>query len=251
MDFRDIIYEKQGRVCWIKLNRPKVLNALSPNLVLELKHAFLDVYKDDNIRVVVMTGEGRAFSAGVDLKEMNKSIQGGNFTEEDIIDIGREVINLIQTMPKVAIAMVNGYCFTGALELVLPFDLIVAAEEAKLGDTHTKWGIAPRWGMTQRLPQLVGILKAREMSFTAKTVSGKEAQRIGLVNRAVPLKDLKATVEELAEDIMKNSQQAIAAMKSLYYQGSHTTLRDGLEIEAEAEFEITDKEETLRSFAKD
>ena len=248
MDYQDILYRKQNNIAWISLNRPKVLNALSPNLVIELKHAFMEVFKDDDIRIAVLTGEGKAFSAGVDLKKMNETIQGGNFTESEILEVGKEMINLIQTMPKVTIAMVNGYCFTGAMELMLTFDLIYAAEDAQIGDTHAKWGIIPKWGMSQRLPQLVGVLKARELSFTAKTVSGKEAERIGLVNKAVPLDQLKATVEGVAKDIAQNSPQTIAAIKSLYYQGMHTTLKEGLDIEAEAEFEITDREDELRGF---
>lgn len=248
MDYQDIILNKQNQIAWISLNRPEVLNALSPNLVLELRHAFMDISKDENIRIAVLTGEGRAFSAGVDLKKMNETIQGGNFTEAEILEVGRELIHIIQTMPKVAIAMVNGYCFTGAMELMLTFDLIYASEDAQIGDTHAKWGIIPKWGMSQRLPQFVGILKARELSFTAKTVSGKEAARIGLVNNAVPADQLRGTVENVAADILKNSPQTIAAIKSLYYQGMHTTLKEGLEIEAEAVFEITDREEALRGF---
>lgn len=250
MEYNDLIYKKENHTAWISLNRPDVLNALSPGLVMELNKAIKEASEDEEIRVVVLTGEGRAFSAGVDLKEMNKSIQGGKFTQAEIIESGREMFEVIETMPKVAIAMVNGFCFTGALELILPFDIIIAAEEAKLGDTHAKWGILPKWGMTQRLPQKVGILKAREMSFTAQTVSGKEAERIGLVNRAVPLDQLKQTVQEMADTIANNSAQTIGAMKTLYYEGAHTTLKEGLEIEAAFDTTISDRDEVLRGFGK-
>jgi enoyl-CoA hydratase/carnithine racemase len=156
----------------------------------------------------------------------------------------------MQNMPQPTIAQVHGHCYTGATELMLLFDLIVAAEDAKIGDTHAKWGILPKWGMTQRLPRLVGSLKAKEMSFTCKPVTGKEAERIGLVNRAVPLETLDATVLELANDILQNSAQTIAAMKHLYNEGLDTTLAEGLRIESEFKTDITDRTEFLRGFEK-
>ncbi len=248
MNYKDIIYNKQNAICWITLNRPAVLNALSPNLVIELKDAFDEAAKDDEIGVIILSGEGRAFSAGVDLKEMNASIQGGKFSQDDILKTGLVMIENIQTMPKVCIAMVHGFCFTGALELALAFDLMYVAEDTKLGDTHTKWGILPKWGMSQRLPQKVGIMKAREMSFTAKTITGKEAEAYGMANKAVPADQLKTYVEGVANDILKNSRQAVAAFKKLYHEGSHTTLKNGLEIESKYNTDITDRTEFLRAF---
>jgi len=205
--YKDILYSKQNSICWIKLNRPKVLNALSPNLVVELKQAFEEAASDKDIGVVVLSGEGRAFSAGVDLKEMNASIQGGKFSQDEILKTGLVMIENIQTMSKVCIAMVHGFCYTGALELALAFDLMYVAEDTKIGDTHTKWGILPKWGMSQRLAQKVGIMKAREMSFTAKTITGIEAEEYGMANKAVPTGQLKDYVEEIANDILKNSRQ--------------------------------------------
>ena len=191
MNYNDILYSKENSICWITLNRPKSLNALSPNLVVELKKAFEVAANDNEIGVVILSGEGRAFSAGVDLKEMNASIQGGKFSQDEILKTGLEMIENIQTMPKVCIAMVHGHCYTGALELALAFDLMYVSDDCKLGDTHTKWGILPKWGMSQRLAQKVGIMRAREMSFTAKTISGKEAEEYGMANKAVPADQLK------------------------------------------------------------
>jgi enoyl-CoA hydratase/carnithine racemase len=108
----------------------------------------------------------------------------------------------------------------------------------------------PTWGMTQRLPRLVGIMKAKELSFTCKPISGKEAERIGLVNRAVPLEELDKTVLELANDILQNSAQTIAALKHLYNEGIHTTLEEGLKIETDYKVQITDRTEFLRAFEK-
>lgn len=248
MKYQNLIYHQEGAIVKITLNRPDKMNALSPALVQELKEAAKCVAEDDSVKVLIINGAGRAWSAGVDLQALNESIQGGQFSADQILIDGNEFIHTIQTMPKVAIAMVNGFCYTGATEFMLAFDLIYAAEEAKIGDTHSKWGIAPKWGMTQRLPQMVGILKARELSFTAQPVTGKEAERIGLVNKAVPLAELENTVNEVAAHILNNSAQAIAAMKSLYYQGMNTTLKEGIEIEYKAHFEINDREEFLRNF---
>ncbi len=246
--YKDIIFIKEHQIARIFLNRPNALNALSPNLVAELKQAAANVADDPSIKVLIVTGEGRAFSAGVDLKALNESIQGGQFSADQILKDGNDFIHTLHTMPQVAIAMVNGFCFTGATEFMLAFDLIVAADEAQIGDTHTKWGIAPKWGMTQRLQQKVGILKAKELSFTAKAISGKEAERIGLVNKSVPLIDLAQTVDEMAAEIMKNSAQTIAAMKQLYNEGSMTTLKEGIQLESDAKISITDRQEFLRDF---
>lgn len=248
MSYTDILYAKEESICRISLNRPKVLNALSPLLISELKRAFEHAAQDDEIGVVILSGEGRAFCAGVDLKMMNESIRAGRFSQDDILKTGLQMIETIQTMPKVCIAMVHGHCYTGALELALAFDLLYVAEDCKLADTHAKWGILPKWGMTQRLPQKIGIMRAREMSFTAKTITGREAEQYGLANKAVPAGKLKAYVEGVAKDILKNSRQTIAAFKHLYHEGSHTTLREGLKIESKFDTEVTDRVEFLRAF---
>ncbi|GIV34675.1 MAG: enoyl-CoA hydratase [Chitinophagales bacterium] len=250
MEYRDILFRKEGAICRIELNRPSVLNALSPRLVLELKQAFEAAASDKECGVIVLSGAGRAFSAGVDLKAMNETIQGGKFSQDDILKAGLALIDNIQTMPKVCIAMIHGFCYTGALELALAFDLIYVAEDAKLGDTHTKWGILPKWGMSQRLPQRVGLLRAKEMSFTAKTITGREAEAYGLANRALPAENLQAYVNEVAQQILNNSRQTIAAFKKLYYEGSHTTLREGLNFELSYDVAITDREDFLREFLK-
>jgi enoyl-CoA hydratase len=186
MEYQDIIIEQQGAITIITLNRPASLNALTPLMIRELKNALKNISTDTNCKVLILKGAGRAFSAGVDLKAMNESLVGGQFTSYEIIQEGNEIANILRTMPQPAIVQVHGHCYTGATELMMFFDLIVASEDAKIGDTHAKWGIMPTWGMTQRLPRLVGIMKAKELSFTCKPITGKEAERIGLVNRAVP-----------------------------------------------------------------
>ncbi|MBK9328039.1 MAG: enoyl-CoA hydratase/isomerase family protein [Sphingobacteriales bacterium] len=250
MEYKDIIIENNGQITTIVLNRPKTLNALTPNLIRELKNALQEIAVDTNCKVLIVKGAGRAFSAGVDLKAMNESLIDGQFTADQIIKDGNEIACLLRNMPQPAIAQVHGHCYTGATELMLFFDLIVAAEDAKIGDTHAKWGIMPTWGMTQRLPRLVGVIKAKELSFSCKPITGKEAERIGLVNRAVASEELENAVLVLAGDILQNSAQTIAAMKKLYNDGMDTTLAEGLQIESNFKTEITDRTEFLRGFEK-
>lgn len=248
--YQDILFSQEAGVAKVTLNRPSVLNALSPNLIAELADVARKVSLDESIKVFVVTGAGRAWSAGVDLKALNESIEGGHFSNFEVMEMGAAFILTLQAMPQVTIAKVNGHCYTGATELMLAFDLVYAADEAQIGDTHTKWGIAPKWGMTQRLQQKVGLMKAMELSFTAQPVSGKEAERIGLVNKSVPLAELELTVNQVVEKIKGNSAQTIAAMKNMYYFGAQHGLHRGLEYEWQADFKITDREEFLRNFEK-
>ncbi|WP_229239046.1 enoyl-CoA hydratase/isomerase family protein [Emticicia sp. C21] len=250
MEYQDIIVEEKESIAILTLNKPASLNALTPLMIVELKQALADIAKRSDIKVVILKGAGRAFSAGVDLKALNEGIQGGQFKASDILQDGNDIAHILRTMPQPGIVLVHGHCYTGATELMMFFDLILAAEDAKIGDTHTKWGILPKWGMTQRLPKLVGILKAKELSFTARPITGKEAERIGLVNRAVPLDKLEETAFELANDILQNSAQTIAAMKHLYNEGFSKTLDEGLAIEQTFLTDITDRAEFLRNFEK-
>ena len=247
MTYTEIILEKKDNTAWIKLNRPDKLNALTPVMLREWKMVLKDLENDPDCRVIVVTGEGRAFSAGVDLDFFkNDKVEPGN----PFHALGMEVMNLLESSTKPNIAMVNGYCFTGAMELMMAFDLIVAADEARIGDTHTKWGIPPKWGMTQRLQNVVGVRKAKELSFTAEAISGKEAERIGLVNKAVPLADLKKTVEEMAGKIIKNSAQGLAVVKNMYQFGNLHTLKEGIQYELDYDADISDKRDALQDFKK-
>ena len=250
MAYENLIYRKEGNVARITINRPEVMNALSPALLLEIKAATEEVGKDDDVGVVVLTGAGRAFSAGVDLISLGDRKLGKGAAGPLLDDPGRDVINAIQAMPKVVIAMVNGYCITGALEIVLGCDLVVASEEAKFGDTHACWGLQLGWGRSQRLPRTVGMLKAKELSFTAEMITGREAERIGLINMAVPAEKLEETVQELAKKITVNSWGSLAVYKYLYNQGMRDTLAKGLELEAKSAFEIADTEERIAKFRK-
>jgi len=250
MAYENLIYEKKDGVARITINRPSVMNAITPTLLAEMKAAVLEAGRDSEIKVIVLTGAGRAFSAGVDLIALgDRKLERGK-VGPILDDPARDLIETIQDVPKVVIAMVNGFCITGAMEIVLGCDLVVAAEEAKFGDTHARWGLRPTWGMSQRLPRAVGMLKAKELSFTADLITGKEAQQLGLINMAVPADKLEEAVQELVKKLTTNSMASLAAYKYLYNQGAKDTLKKGLELEAKSEFDIKDTEERLAKFRK-
>ena len=250
MAYESLIYEKKDSVARMTINRPDVMNAITPTLLAEMKAAVLEAGKDSEVKVIVLTGAGRAFSAGVDLIALGDRKLDRGKVGPILDDPARELIQTIQDVPKVVIAMVNGSCILGAMEIVLGRDLIIAAEEAKFGDTHARWGLRPTWGMSQRLPRAIGMLKAKELSFTADLITGKQAYELGLVNMAVPLDKLEETVQELIKRITVNSEASLAAYKYLYNQGAKETLKSGLELEAGSEFDIQDTEERLAKFRK-
>jgi len=250
MIYTYIKYEKEDGIAWITLNRPAQMNSLNATMLNEWREAILEAGKDTEVGVIVVTGAGRAFCTGLDLKELDGNEFAGGEVGPDYDVHANALIEAIQTVPKVAIAMVNGPCITGGLETLLSFDLVVASENATFGDTHARWGIRPSWGMSQRLPRMVGWRNAKELSFTARIFSAEEARDMGLLNSVVPEDQLKTTVICLAKDILKNSLEAIAAIKHLYNTGMSMTLEDGLKMEAQTRFVITDTNDRLKNFIK-
>lgn len=227
-----------GPVATVTLARPDALNALTPTMLGRLATVLEQAANDESIRVVVLTGEGRAFSAGVDLKSLaGREILNGSVGE--ILDIpARRATTALSSMPKITIAKVNGFCFTGALELALSCDFIFTADEAKLGDTHVKFGIRPSWGMNQRLIRLVGPARARDISYTARTFSGTEAAQWGLALSSVPREQLDAHVQAYIEQLLPNHGPTVAACKDLYRNALDRGLASGLAYEAAAVFPI-------------
>jgi len=249
MDFENIIVEKKEGIAKITLNRPQVLNALNQQVLSEIQAALEDIGKDDKVGVVLITGAGRAFSAGLDIKVLS-GLEGGGGAGKVGNKLGRGPIEAIESLPKPVIAVINGYCLTGALEMALACDMIIASENAIFGDTHAKWGLRPGWGLSQRLPRLVGVMKAKELSFTAETISAQEAERIGLINKVVPAEKLEEAAQELAGKMLSNSRGSIAAYKTLINKGMKADLATGLKIETETLITIEDTQERLTSFGK-
>ena len=217
--------ENNDGIAILSLNRPESLNALSPNLFVELSQHIVDIAESDDIGCVILSGEGRSFSAGNDLN----AIKAGERAPS--AHFQAETLDLIENLPQPVIASVQGHCYTGSLELALSCDLLIAAESAKFSDTHGKWSMTPTWGMTQRLPRRIGVVRAKEMMFTGRVVSGVESVELGLANYCVPDKELEERTLDLARDIVKNSWHTLKADKSLVNAGLNLHLKDGLDYE--------------------
>lgn len=227
-----------GPVATVLLSRPEALNALTPEMLTRLGDVLEQCAADPAVRIVVLTGEGRAFSAGVDLKALaGREITNG--AVGDILDIpARRATALLSGMPKVTIAKVNGFCFTGALELAIACDLVLIAEEAKLGDTHAKFGLRPTWGMSQRLIRLVGAARARDLSFTARTFTGVDADAWGLAAAAAPREGLDVMVQGYIDQILASHAASLAAYKDLYRVALDGGLGAGLAYEYSTTYPI-------------
>lgn len=206
----------------LTLNRPEKLNALNTELFRHLGAHVDAIAIDDSIGCVVVRGAGRAFSAGHDLG----AISDGESHEEHNLQAG--VIERLANLPQPVISAVHGPCFTGALELALAGDIILASRSARFGDTHGKWGLTPIWGMSQRLPRRVGIPKAREMMFTCRTLDGAEACAIGLANACYEDAEFDAEVEGFARSILANSWFSNSANKRLLIETDGVPLAQGL-----------------------
>jgi enoyl-CoA hydratase/carnithine racemase len=248
MPFQTVRVSDPGESVTVTLSRPGALNAITVGMLEELHEALTQLAADPLVRVVVLTGEGRAFSAGVDLKALQGiSLSGG--AVGDFLDLpARRLIEQIQSMDAVVIAAVNGFCFTGALEIALACDLVVAAEEAVFADTHAKFGLRPTWGMSQRLPNAVGAARARLLSLTARRLTGREACEWGLAAIAVPQEALQETVAGLAAEIAANSPGSLAAYKDLFKAHERLGTAAGVQYEAGTQYVIADTNERLQSF---
>lgn len=245
---RLVTVSTNGPVATVTLNRPDALNAFTEQMLRELSCELSKLDRSDDVAVVVLTGAGRAFSAGVDLKALGRSSLAGGRIGTALDEAAGEVISVITSMPKVVIAKVNGYCFTGALEIALACDLVIAAEEAIFGDTHAKFGLRPTWGMSQRLVRAVGVVRARAISYTAEQFSGRQAAQWGLAMLAVPRDDVDDATDSLARKIADNSPGSLAAFKELYGRAMDLGLAEGLAYESGRDFDITDTEDRLAAY---
>jgi enoyl-CoA hydratase/carnithine racemase len=227
-------FSRGGAIARLTFARPRQLNALSPRLIEQALRSAEAVAASD-ARVLIVEGEGKSFSAGVDLKATAAADFRGDAARAFSAQ-ARQFVRLLETMPQATIARVTGHCFTGGLEIALGCDFIVASDDAVFCDTHAKLGLRPGWGLSQRLPRRIGSQKAKEMSFTARRIGACEALAIGLVLDVVGLDDLDARIAELADAIAAMEPTSIAAYKALYRAAETHTLDEGLEYEATARF---------------
>lgn len=232
MAMETLLYEKSGSTGIITLNRIQKMNALSSQLLGELSELLNQCENDQSLRVLILTGSGKAFCAGGD-------ISGSGASEDPLIKflkfsrLTRETFYKIEKFKKPVIAAINGYAFGGGLELALCCDLRVASEKAKMGLTETKLGVVPGAGGTQRLPRLVGPAIAKQLIFTAGIITGAEAYRIGLVNAVVPPDECLNKAVELAEEVSAKAPLAVQAAKKCINMSLQVDLEAGLDYEAE------------------
>ena len=196
-------------VATLTLNRPDKLNALTPQLFVELRRHLDDLADSRDVAVVVLRGAGRSFCAGHDLP----AIASGERAPTRHFEA--ETVDALEALPMPTIAQLHGHCLTGGLELALGCDLLVAAESTLLGDTHGQWGLVPIWGMSVRLPERVGRSTAKELMFTSRRIRGAEALAIGLVDHCVADEELSSVVSSLAQEIATNSSGTNRIVKRL------------------------------------
>lgn len=207
----------------LTLNRPEKLNALTVAMFAELRdHVQALAQQTGTVGLVLLRGAGKCFSAGHDLTD----IAHGEKPPKPSFQA--DTIELLADLPQPVITAVHGHCYTGALELALAGDMIVCAESARFADTHARWALTPVWGMSQRLPRRIGLARAQELTYTARTVGGREAAAIGLVNWCAADADFDAEVERTARAILANSWFSLRANKRLYRETDGLPLRTGL-----------------------
>lgn len=249
MDFECIIYEKEADIATIRLNRPQVLNAMNKQLWLDFQEALEDARTDAGIKAVIITGEGRAFSTGADLKESKtRTIEDYRDYLGELQEASRKIIRF----EKPTIAAINGYALGSGYELALACDIRIAAEEAQIGSPEARVTSSVTGGAMRLVQDLIGPAKARELLFTAEYIDGREAERIGLVNKAVPLENLMDETRAMAGKIAKNSTFSLKMIKrGLLMARGEVSLEALMDYEVEACLACVstkERQESLKSF---
>ncbi|MGN7398006.1 enoyl-CoA hydratase/isomerase family protein [Peribacillus frigoritolerans] len=219
MSYETIILEKKQQTAWIYLNRPEHMNALSKQLVEEFIQVLQNVEEDPSVQVVVLSGQGKAFCAGADLKELLDDLDRGPNGEEGILDLAGKLFDKLNHLSKPLIAALNGITLAGGLEIAMTADLIVASEKAKIGDAHSNFGVLPGGGGAVRLPRKIGINRAKYLLFTGDFISAQEMKEFGLVNEVVEPENLEGFVQEIADKIARKSPLVLKEMKRLVEDG--------------------------------
>jgi len=244
MSWETIILEKVNAIATITFNRPEAMNALNNQMRAEFREAIAEVAADESIRVLILTGAGRAFVAGSDIKELKQTTP---FAAHQIKRLGQ----LVEELDKPVIAAVHGFALGGGCEIAMGCDIIIASDKAKFGQPEINLGLIPGGGGTQRLPALVGACRAKELIFSGEIIRAEEADRIGLVNRVVPLDQLMPVVKALAEKIATKSPAALKIAKAAVNRGLQTGLESGLAYERELyslSLSLEDKIEGVNAF---
>lgn len=227
MSDRELLIERADGFAVLTLNRPEARNALSPALLTRLCEAFLELQLDSDVRAVVLTGSGQAFCAGLDLKAMAEGEGLGAYA----IHGEHDIMAAMDAFDRPIIVGVNGVAATGGFELALMGDILLAAEEARFADTHCRVGLAPGWGLSQKLARIIGPSRAREAHFTGNFISAAQAQAWGLVSRTVPGKSLRDECCRIAADIVGCVPETVKVYKKLVNEGLSMDMAAGLHME--------------------
>ncbi len=225
-----LIVEKRGGIATLTLNRPKAMNALSRELVSSIGQTFTDLKEDKETGVVIFTGAGRAFCAGLDLKELSE--QGVAERETGASDT-LNTIDIIQGFDRPIIGAINGVAITGGFELALACDFLIASTEARFADTHARVGVLPGWGLSQKLCRMIGIGRAKELAFTGNYLSAEQALEWGLVNRVVEPDELLSVCRTLATDMLSCVPGMVSSYKHVIDQGYGMNFSEALRMERE------------------
>jgi len=251
--YRLIKVDKEGKVAILTLNRPESLNAVSPQLHTELEDIFADVARDNDVNAVVLTGAGRAFCAGGDVKDMNARQSGEAPMSRVPLSYGRRLIHNILDVEQPIIAAVNGHAVGLGATIALFCDIIIASEEARIGDPHVKVGLVAGDGGAAIWPLLCGLARAKEYLMTGDLMSAVEAERIGLVNHVVPRDQVMPKAMELAHRLANGPTRAIRWTKL----SCNKRLRDEVNLVLEASLAVEslsvltqDHKEAARAFAE-
>jgi len=243
-----VLVERDQGITTVTLNRPQALNALSAGLRNEIARVFTELAADPETEVVILTGAGRAFTVGLDLKEL-----GGEQSAVAAIS-SQDLAEAVTSLRQPIIGAVNGYAITGGFELALMCDFLIASTDARFADTHARVGVVPGWGLSQRLPRLIGVNRAKELSLTGNYLDAETACAWGLVNRVVAPAELMSTCRQLAADIISTDPATRTEIKRIIDAGWLSTLGAGLATEyaasrAHSEREVTPEKVAARRAA--
>jgi enoyl-CoA hydratase/carnithine racemase len=230
MAYQTLLYDKRNAIGYVTINRPEKLNALNHQVMEELFDCFQTLQKDEEVRVVILTGSGeKAFVAGADINELavQTPVEG-----KETSRFGQQVFDLIENLGKPVIGAINGFALGGGCELAMACTLRIAAETARLGQPEVKLGLIPGYGGSQRLPRLVGKCRALELILTGDPVTAPEAHRLGLVNQVVPAAELLPAAEKMAQKIIANAPLAMKFALEAVNHGMETSAAEGQFLEA-------------------
>lgn len=229
MNYNNLILEKESNVAVVTFNRPKALNALNSNMLYEINQLLDNLEADEEVSVLVFTGQGKSFIAGADIAEMSElsALEGQKFAS-----FGQEVFEKIESFSKPTIAAINGFALGGGLELAMSCDIRYASTKAKFGQPEVGLGVTPGFSGTQRLPKIVGLSNAKELIFTGKIINSSEALDMKLIGKVLESEFLLEEAKMLANQIASNAQIAVKLSKKAINEGFNKDIKTGNNLEA-------------------